>query len=303
MTFFTVVIPTYNKVLELCNTVESVLRQTFIDFELLIMDDGSTDSTGDLINTFTDKRITYEWQTNSGGPASPRNRGILAANSPWISFLDADDIWYPTRLEEVYKAIILNHDSGVFCHNEMISKENTKVKKLRKYGPYNNHFYETLLMHGNCLSTSATTVKTELLNKYKLNFNESSDYVIVEDYDLWLRLAQIGVKFTFINIPLGEYMIGKDNISNDTLKLRRNLLVLLHQHVFEIQDFETDCKKIWRKVMTKIRVDDFITKFKEYDVRGALMYLFKAFETDFGHSVQTLLKKIYYKFKKTTRRH
>ena len=120
MPHFSNVIPTFNRVNKLKSTIESVLNQTFDDFELLIMDDGSVDGTEKMVNKFGDSRIKYEWAINSGGPATPRNRGIEKAAAPWISFLDADDIWYPNRLFEVAEAIRFNQSYEVFFHNEVL---------------------------------------------------------------------------------------------------------------------------------------------------------------------------------------
>ena len=113
MPFFSVVVPTYNAGIKLKDTIESVLNQTFDDFELLIMDDGSIDDTKTLVESFSDSRIKYEWKPNSGGPATPRNRGLIASSAPWVSFLDADDIWHPRKLEIVNTSITDKNKSKI----------------------------------------------------------------------------------------------------------------------------------------------------------------------------------------------
>ena len=108
--FFSVVIPTFNRSPVLKRAIESVLAQSFLDYEILVMDDGSTDDTQAVVESFHDQRICYYWAENSGGPATPRNRGIDAARADWICFLDADDLWYPDKLERVAEEIKRNPD-------------------------------------------------------------------------------------------------------------------------------------------------------------------------------------------------
>src|SRR5437763_1133783 len=95
---FSVVIPTYNRAAELERCLESLIAQTFHDFEVLISDDGSTDRSADVARAFSDRlTIQYRWSEHWGGPARPRNLGIRHAASEWVCFLDSDDWWYPTK--------------------------------------------------------------------------------------------------------------------------------------------------------------------------------------------------------------
>ena len=256
MPFFSIVIPTYNRIEKLTTTIQSVLDQTFEDFELLVMDDGSTDGTEKLIIQLGDSRIKYEWAPNSGGPATPRNLGISAANSPWISFLDADDVWYPTKLSEVAKTIVENPKAHVLCHNEMLHVVGANQKTVLKYGPSCKEIYKALLLYGNRLSTSAVTVRTEFLVSHNLRFNENKNYIIVEDYDFWLQLASWDATFIFINKILGEYTIDDDNISLSAIKLRHNNKVILKNHVYNIQQFEFDKDKLWSRVCLRLDIEE-----------------------------------------------
>ena len=253
--FFSVVIPTYNRAEKLKETLSSVLVQTFSDFEVLVMDDGSTDNTESVVNGFSDSRVKYEWASNSGGPATPRNRGIIAASAPWVCFLDADDIWYPTKLAEVAEAIDQQPEVDAFCHNEMLYTKKDDSKSLISYGPYEGDFYQVLLFRGNRLSTSAMTVRREFIEEHKIRFNQSSDYVIVEDFDFWLHLAHYGAHFSFISKPLGEYVIEDDNISHAVKKARYNERILLKDHIYKIQQFEPDRDKLWKQVRFRFEFD------------------------------------------------
>jgi len=246
--FFSVVIPTFNRANKLKKTLESVVAQTFTEFEVLVMDDGSTDDTRAVVESFHDARICYEWAPNSGGPATPRNRGIDAARADWVCFLDADDLWYSDKLQRVSEAIAQHPDCDLICHNEMMSVLATQSKSLFPYGPYEPDFYRLMLTLGNRVSTSATTVKRSFLNQHGLRFNESRDYVIVEDYDMWLRIAFHGGMFHYMDETLGEYIIEEDNISSDLPRIRHNQLVVLRDHVYNLQQFEPNKDRLWRDI-------------------------------------------------------
>jgi glycosyltransferase involved in cell wall biosynthesis len=246
--FFSVVIPTYNRAGKLKNTLDSVVAQSFTNFEVLVMDDGSTDDTREVVESFQDARIRYEWAPNSGGPATPRNRGIDVAKADWISFLDADDLWYQDKLQRVRKVITQNSDCDLICHNEIMTVLATQRKSLLRYGPYEPDFYRLMLTLGNRVSTSATTVRRSFLNQHGLRFNQSLDYVIVEDYDLWLRIAFYGGVFHFISEPLGKYIIDEDNISSNLPLIRHNQLVVLRDHVYNLQQFEQNKSRLWRYI-------------------------------------------------------
>ena len=104
MPFFSIIIPVYNKETFLENTIKSVLQQSFTDFELIIINDGSTDNSESKIKSFSDPRITYLKKEN-GGVSTARNLGIEMAAASYITFIDADDYWYPNFLEEMVSSI------------------------------------------------------------------------------------------------------------------------------------------------------------------------------------------------------
>jgi glycosyltransferase involved in cell wall biosynthesis len=246
--FFSVVIPVYNGASKLKLTLESVIGQRFTDFEVLVMDDGSTDNAEAVVKSFGDGRIRYEWAANSGGPATPRNRGIEAASADWICFLDADDRWYPDKLKRVAEVVAAGPSLDLVCHNEVMHITATGRKVPLRYGPVEPDFYRVMLMSGNRISTSATSVRREFLNKHGLRFNQSRDYVIVEDYDLWLRIALHNGVFYFMDECHGEYLIGEQNISSNQERINHNHLVLLRDHVYNVQKFRPDRDRLWSDI-------------------------------------------------------
>jgi glycosyltransferase involved in cell wall biosynthesis len=250
MNLFSVVIPTFNRSAKLKRAVESVLTQTYKHFEILVIDDGSTDNSQEIIQNFCDERISYIWQPNSGGPALPRNTAINLAKGGWISFLDSDDIWYKHKLEILNEAIVLNKDKIFFCHNEDLENITTGLIKKNKCGPSTDDFYRDLLLKGNVISTSASTVTQDFLDSMDLRFDENPFYQIVEDYDLWLRIASKGGGFHFINDVLGKCFVEEDSISNNLDKYYHNLIYMLQKHVTEIQSFDNNHNLLLRKLET-----------------------------------------------------
>lgn len=111
---FSVVIPLYNKALNIKKTIQSVLNQTYSDFEIVVIDDGSTDNSLSIVNSLNDARLRIIEKAN-GGVSSARNRGVLEANNVWVAFLDGDDIWEPNHLQVVYDLIVTHPKDKVFC--------------------------------------------------------------------------------------------------------------------------------------------------------------------------------------------
>jgi len=249
MTRFSVVVPTYNRSCSLKRTIDSVLDQRFGDFELLIIDDGSTDDTERTVKEIADARIRYLWMPNSGGPAAPRNRGIAEAIGDWICFLDSDDIWYPTKLEEVNILISSNPELDAVYHGLVYNNGEPRKSPPRAVRKVTPDFYKELLLNGNRCPTSSMSIRRRFLLEHDLKFNESPSFRIVEDYDMWMRLAHHGACFGSIDKRLGEYVIADSNISSDTSKQEKNLLTVLKHHVFEIQQFEVNKRKLWKNVL------------------------------------------------------
>lgn len=109
-----VIIPTYNREKTILRAVDSVLNQSYQDFELIIVDDGSKDNTKAIIEHLADARIQYIWQEN-GGAAAARNTGILMAKGEYIAFQDSDDYWYPDKLEKQLATLLKSQADVVFC--------------------------------------------------------------------------------------------------------------------------------------------------------------------------------------------
>ncbi|MEC9309283.1 MAG: glycosyltransferase family A protein [Chloroflexota bacterium] len=204
-----VIIPTHNRGWLIPKTISYVLDQTYADLEIIVIDNGSTDNTRSVVESLLDDRITYIYQNNSGSPAKPRNTGITASKGRYVSFLDDDDVWYPTKLEHVVNAFESTPSPDIVCHNQY-ENNHGRLSKLLRYKSNRENTFDHLLFHGNCLSGSATTVKRQALIEAK-GYREEPEFFEIEDYDLWIRLALLGKQFHFLSAPLGELVIHESN--------------------------------------------------------------------------------------------
>jgi glycosyltransferase involved in cell wall biosynthesis len=183
MPFFSVIIPTYNRYDTVKNSIDSVLNQTYKDFELIVIDDGSTDSTSSLREIYADS-IVYIKQINSG-VSSARNTGIEKSNSPYICFLDSDDIWLPDKLQEQYRFIKVKPHVKIHQTEEIWIRNGRRVNSMNKHEKKSGMiFLKSLNM---CMITpSSVVLSRDLFEKYGL-FDEMLP--VCEDYDMWLRIT------------------------------------------------------------------------------------------------------------------
>lgn len=176
-----VVIPTYNRKNFLKEAVESVLRQNNVKKEVIVIDDGSTDGTSDLIKEYP---VKYFFQENKG-PSSARNLGILNSKGKYISFLDSDDLWLENKLFHQLKFLKENIDFPIVHTNEIWIRNGKPLKQLKKHKKGGgNQFLRSLEL---CvISPSSAMMKKDLFEKVGL-FDE--DFPACEDYEFWLRVT------------------------------------------------------------------------------------------------------------------
>jgi len=164
--------------------IESVRRQQFADWELIVVDDGSDDDTGAMVAGFCDPRIRYIFTENKGVSAA-RNRGIALARYPWICFLDSDDYWMPLKLKRQVAELEADKRYSVIYTNEIWIRRGTRVNQRKIHQKYSGWIYER------CLPLCIISPSSVLLNRDVVGaegaFDE--DLPVCEDYELWLRIA------------------------------------------------------------------------------------------------------------------
>ncbi len=249
-----VVIPTYNHAHFLDKALQSVRQQTYTNWEALVVDNHSQDNTDEVIAALDDPRIRLLKIHNDGVIAASRNLGIREARGEWIAFLDSDDCWYPAKLETFARVRAEDPTCDVVSNDELRVDRETGGTTILRHGPNEEPFYQALLLGGNRLSTSATVVRKAFLVRHRLAFSERRDHVTVEDYGLWLELARLGARFTFVPEVLGEFVIHGANNSAQLARHLANAEALLRDHVFTIQQFAQVPSELWQHVSVRLTV-------------------------------------------------
>jgi len=224
-----VIVTTYNRKELLKETIDSILNQTFKDFELIVVDNFSDYDFFEHIKSFNDSRIRVFQNQNNGIIAVNRNYGIKKSKGEFIAFCDDDDIWYESKLEKSIdifrsesKVDIVSHAVYKTINGETSSKwpKTTKINKL--------DIYNQLLFKGNFVGFCTVTVKKKVIEEIN-GFDESLDHLAVEDYDAWLNIAKLGKVFSLIDEPQAENRIGGFSTKN-TLTQLNNLLSVIKKH-------------------------------------------------------------------------
>lgn len=213
---FSVVIPTYNRAELLQRAIDSALKQTFPAHEIIVVDDGSTDNTTEVVKEYGEQ-VRYIWQENAG-VSSARNRGIEESEGNVIAFLDSDDDWKPEKLKLQAKCFF-EHDVSV-CVTDSLEEggphsgkstfeKSVLFDELRNSGPVFDAF--PLLAQQNFINTSTVAAKKECFKKVGI-FDETLK--ATEDTDLWLRLS-VQYKFGMIHQNLGTRYLQDEGLSGD----------------------------------------------------------------------------------------
>lgn len=202
----TVIIPTYNHAHFLREALQSVCDQTFPDWEAVVVNNYSEDDTIAVVEAFGDPRIRLENFRNNGIIAAARNRGIALSRGQYLAFLDSDDIWLPEKLATCIHRF--EEGCGLVCHG--LRWFGSRRDKDQYYGPAHHATFDALLYEGNCIATSATVVRKDLVALVG-GFSEDGSIVTAEDYHLWLKLARAGVEIDFVDKVLGCYRFHTTN--------------------------------------------------------------------------------------------
>jgi glycosyltransferase involved in cell wall biosynthesis len=211
-----VLIPAYNYGRFVGEAIQSVLDQTFNDFELIVVDDGSTDNTKEVVDSFTDPRIKYIYQENRGQIAAG-NTSILASSGEYVALLDADDIMLKEALEKSIMVLDSNREVAFSYGQAYLIDENGQILGLKE----RHHKYpciqegkeviRELLIHGNYIIPSTAIVRRSCLDK--IGLLDPALHCGGADYDLWIRLAK-RYAVACLAEPLAKYRVHSESLSN-----------------------------------------------------------------------------------------
>ncbi|WP_224963352.1 glycosyltransferase family 2 protein [Geomonas subterranea] len=246
---FSVVIPAYNAAPFIEKALDSVRNQSYPAFEVLITDDGSKDDTGEVVRRYAEKHpsfpVRYARQENKG-IGGARNNGLFRAAGDFIAFLDADDLWYPAKLEKIAQFALQNRTLDVIYHDE-VETSSDGSKRILHYHALRDPVFEHLLFVGNQLSTSATSVRRELAQSIS-GFSESPEFNSAEDYEFWLRLAKAGARFGHLSEVLGEYLRVEGCVTSRIEYHHGNVFNVVSHHLDQLSQEKAYPDSLLRRV-------------------------------------------------------
>lgn len=213
MPLISVIIPVYNGEKTIKETIESVLNQTFSDLELIIINDGSQDTTLEIISHIQDERLKVFSYSNAG-VAESRNRGISLATGGYISFIDADDLWTKDKLESQLKALQENPQSAVAYSWTKCIDESGEMSRRGSHISATGNVYAKLLLIDFIENGSNPLIRRQALTEIG-NFDRS--VIPSEDRDMWLRLA---ARYDFVCVPTAQILYRQlsDSASANVVK-------------------------------------------------------------------------------------
>lgn len=278
-----IVIPTYNRAYTLKRTINSILKQTFENYEIIVVDDASTDNTREVIKTIIDKRLKYICLNHNTKGTMPRNVGIEHCRGEYIAFLDSDDEWLPTKLEEQLKFISKIKEKNFLCFTNVIKFDGEKkYKKNQRNLKDTEDIMDYILVDRNIVQTSTFFMPTKLAKKIKFNSKLRKH----QDWDFCLRLRDNNTKFYYLNKALTIWYTDsrEDRISinqnyEDSLKwfkMTEKSLSLQAQYAFLVRNL----------------VNYFVINKKKYSAFRIIMKAFKINSIDKRTFVRSLGKLI-----------
>ena len=209
-------IPLYNKARHIEKTIRSVLDQTFVNYEVIVINDGSTDNSTEKVKQFKDPRIKLINISNHG-VAFARNTGLCFSRGQYIAFLDADDIWLPQYLEKEYKQIQKYPNNGFYCSRYIIQRDNREELSTENYSNgIIGTFWNVLKEKYDIVWTSATIVERKYIDETSL-FPLKDE--VGEDLGLWAEIAITHPYIVYCDEPLVAYIRNSQNNARQRTKI------------------------------------------------------------------------------------
>jgi glycosyltransferase involved in cell wall biosynthesis len=269
-----VIISTYNRAQKLRSALRSVVNQTYNNLEIIVIDDGSTDNTSEVVKNFKDKRIKYLYKKNSG-PYDSRNYAIRRSKGDYIAFLDDDDQYLPQKIE-MQVEFMQKHKEYGFCYGNLKILKNRKSHLIISKEKENT--YINLLLDG---TGSYVTIQTILLKRsvVKKTGLFRLDIKRAEDYDYWLRCAK-KFKFGYIDKPLAIYKLHDSNITKDHDKILKwmSFVRLIHLKKLKKSDIP---KKYLKKYQWELNFHQGRVLYYKNKYKKAIPHFLSAIKTDY----------------------
>ena len=248
-----VVIPTYNCAALLPRAIRSAYAQTLPPSEVVVVNDGSTDETAEVLGKLASElpaSFVFENRAN-GGEASARNRGVALASSEYVAFLDQDDVWAPDKLERQMELFLRDPQLALtFTAYNRIGESEQSVVRVHGWEPSPEHALRELL-NGCCITPSTVVVRRDILAEIG-PFDES--LWLGCDWTMWLEIAAAGHRIGYEPEPLTDYFVHETNMSRDLRRIAQAALVIFPR-LFgsgrlpaSIQGLERECYARWHMI-------------------------------------------------------
>ena len=256
--FFSIILPAYNRASLLPGSIGSVIKQSYQDWELVVVDDGSTDNTQDVVKSFNDPRIKYVYQNNSERSAA-RNKGIDNASGTWICFLDSDDEYQPEHLQELVQFIEVHKPLTGLIATGLITRERQTTKHKAFLELQKNSLEE---IGSKFLIPTQVCVHRTVLEKDRFDVR----YRLWEDTHLWLRIAAQYPVYQMEEFTAIQNIHDEGTVVQGMRKIR---LTEVNQYILAIQDLRDNYSAIFEGKLPP-------NYFNEYIDSKYRMYLYQA---------------------------
>jgi glycosyltransferase involved in cell wall biosynthesis len=230
MVDFSVIIATYKRAEYLKECLASLVIQTYKNFETIIVDDGSTDNTPDIVCEFTSLlNIKYLKILNSGYPGKPRNIAVKKASADWLCFLDSDDKWTKDKLQTCLPFLgnydVIYHKLKYFGDGKPFYRINIPSRQVQ------HPVFADLMTKGNSIALSSSLIKKNIFLKAGGFFEENASIGGLDDYDLWLKTSLLTNKFKFIPKSLGFYRIHSANMTENSFTQIEKINLVYNKYI------------------------------------------------------------------------
>ncbi|TSJ40296.1 glycosyltransferase family 2 protein [Mucilaginibacter corticis] len=270
--------PAFNAGLTIKESIDSVLRQSYSNWELIIINDASTDNTASVIDEYlnNENRIVLINLKKNGGLPNARNEGIKNAKGKYITFLDSDDLWFPDKLatqiefHEKHPDINISHSKY-----ELFDKSGIVKRPLKNIVEFNYKRQGDL--RPTIYSVNTVGVLTVMVNRELLNKSGYFDTNLwtMEDQDLWIRIAELGENFGYINKSLAKYRLNVNGITHNLNKYKKAYKVLIKKYENEISRLNAT-NMAWAYYYRYFG----IAHFKKGNYKISVLYLKKSIKLD-----------------------
>jgi len=276
-----VIVTTYNRNYFLKKSIDSILNQTFKDFELIVVDNFSNYDFFKFLQSFNDERIIPLQNQNNGIIAINRNVGIEKAKGEYIAFCDDDDLWYPDKLEKCLNVI---NNADVFYHDlDIHTQKGKRLFKKHRGRHMIKPIFVDLMTKGCALANSSVIVKKSIIKRVG-GLSEEKNLITKEDFDLWLRISRITDKFSYIPKSLGILWRGGENTSeSSTIQIERTK-ELLNRYF----DFLNDKDREQSKMILSYTIGGHLVKMKLYS-QAIASYMLSIHSKDLSIKLKSII--------------